>query len=162
MFSKTLFQSLFAYHFDLTRRLMDSAAGLSAEDYHQPRGYGHGSIHDLFFHLLRTAAAWRLGLESGKQTAPFQPQNYPNLTTLREGLDREQAAWQVLLESLSAQQIEGNLRLTDWRSQEHTFAVWKILQHVILHGMQHHSELAQALTEKGHSPGNIDYIFYPE
>lgn len=160
MFSKTLFQSLFAYHFDLTRRLMDAAAGLSEADYRQPRGYGHGSLHDLFFHLLRTAAAWRLGLQNGKQTAPFQPQDYPSLTALRGGLEREQADWQALLASLTPEQIEGSHRLSDWRGEEHTFMVWKILQHLILHGMQHHAELAQALTEKGRSPGNIDYIFH--
>jgi uncharacterized damage-inducible protein DinB len=37
---------------------------------------------------------------------------------------------------------------------------WRVLQHLVLHGMQHHSELAQLLTAKGQSPGNIDFIFY--
>jgi len=34
------------------------------------------------------------------------------------------------------------------------------LQHLILHGMQHHTEIAQLLTLKGQSPGDIDFIFY--
>ncbi|MEW6648983.1 MAG: DinB family protein [Chloroflexota bacterium] len=160
MFSKTLFQSLFAYHFDLTRRLMDLAGDLSAEDYHQPRNYGRGSIHDLFFHLLRAVAVWRNALQNGKWGASLQPQDCPTLAALREGLDREQAAWQASLVNLSPQQIEDSLAMTDWRGEERQIARWKALQHLILHGMQHHSELAQALTEKGCSPGNIDYIFY--
>ncbi len=35
-----------------------------------------------------------------------------------------------------------------------------ILIHVVFHGMQHRAELAQMLTEFGHSPGNIDYGIY--
>ena len=38
--------------------------------------------------------------------------------------------------------------------------LWRVLQHLILHGMQHHAELAQLLTAKGQSPGNLDFIFF--
>jgi uncharacterized damage-inducible protein DinB len=37
---------------------------------------------------------------------------------------------------------------------------WRILQHLVLHGMQHHTEIAHGLTVKGHSPGDIDFIFF--
>jgi uncharacterized damage-inducible protein DinB len=37
---------------------------------------------------------------------------------------------------------------------------WRIFQHLVLHGMQHHTELAQLLTAKGQSPGDIDFVFY--
>ena len=36
----------------------------------------------------------------------------------------------------------------------------EILHHVVLHGMQHRSEMASMLTNFGHSPGNIDFIVY--
>ncbi len=31
---------------------------------------------------------------------------------------------------------------------------------LVLHGMQHHAELALMLTQKGKPPGDIDFIFY--
>ena len=37
---------------------------------------------------------------------------------------------------------------------------WRILSHVVLHGMQHSAEIAELLTLKGQSPGDIDFIFY--
>jgi uncharacterized damage-inducible protein DinB len=61
---------------------------------------------------------------------------------------------------LSVDEIEGNLNLTDRHGTVWAIPRWRIIQHVILHGMQHHTELAQLLTAKGQSPGDIDFIFF--
>lgn len=160
MFIKSQFQTLFAYHWHTTRRLMDCAANLCEADYRDKPDYGHGSIHDLLFHLLRADHGWRLGLETGRQLAPLSADDYPDLESLRHGFEREQAAWQALLDSLSAGEIEAAVELTNWRGDQMAFPRWRILQHLVLHGMQHHAELAQLLTAKGQSPGNIDFIFF--
>lgn len=54
----------------------------------------------------------------------------------------------------------GEIELTSRRGELYTFKLWRVLQHLIMHGMQHHSELAQLLTNEGKSPGDIDFIFY--
>ena len=61
----------------MTGRLIACAARLSEADYLLNPGYGHGSIHDLLFHLLRTDQAWRLGLEMGKQVTPLPAERLP-------------------------------------------------------------------------------------
>ncbi len=160
MESKTHYQTLFAYHWHTTQRLMDGAAKLSEADYRHNPGYGHGSIHDLLFHLLRTDASWRLALETGKQLAPARPEDFPDLGALRAGFESAQQAWQALLDGWRAEDIAGDVHLTNWRGEPMSFPLWRVLQHLILHGMQHHAELAQALTAKGQSPGNLDFIFF--
>ncbi len=59
MTAKTQFQTLYAYHFHTTRLLVDCAEKLTEADYRANPGYGHGSIHDTLFHLLRTDMSWR-------------------------------------------------------------------------------------------------------
>ncbi len=162
MFSQSQFQTLFAYHWHTTRRLIACAAKLDEADYQDNPGYGHGSIHDLLFHLLRTDQGWRLGLETGRQPSPLPQEDFPDLKSLQTGFEREQVAWQALLDRLSAEEIEGNIDLTTLRGGRMTFPRWRILQHLVLHGMQHHTEVAQLLTAKGESPGNIDFIFFTE
>ncbi len=101
-----------------------------------------------------------MALETGKQTAGVRPEEFPDLQSLRAGFEREQAAWQALMDGFSDQAIEGDVALTNWRGDRMAIPLWRVLQHLVLHGMQHHAELAQLLTAKGQSPGDIDFIFF--
>ncbi len=160
MFSESQFSTLFAYHWQTTDRLLKCAARLSEDDYFEHPGFGHGSIHDLFYHLLRVDLSWRKALEAGQQQSSIEADDYPSCQALQTGFDDERQAWQTLLESVDGEAIEGETDLTTWRGDTMTFSYWHILQHLVLHGMQHHAELAQLLTAKGQSPGDIDFIFY--
>lgn len=160
MSNQSQMDTLFAYHWHTTRHLMACAGGLDETGYLENPGYGHGSIHDLFFHLVRTNNAWRLALETGSRASPLRQEEFPDLASLQSVLEQEQQAWQVLLDGLGDEAIEGTVDLTDGRGNTVTLYRWRILQHLVLHGMQHHAELAQLLTAKGQSPGNIDFLFY--
>ena len=160
MSTKTSLQSQFAYHWQTTRRLMTLAAGLSQADYRAADDYGDASIHSLLFHLLDTDYSWRIGLESGRQSTGFAAADYPDLESLQIGIDSEEAAWTRFIDALSEEDLDQEIELISLRGATYSFSRQRVLQHLILHGMQHHSELARLLTLKGHSPGNIDYIFF--
>ena len=159
-FAKKQFQMLFAYHFHTQARLVERAALLSEVDYHANPGYGHGSIHALLFHLMRAEKAWRIALETGIQGAPERIENYPDLPGLQAAFAVEQQALLAWLERLPEDAIGADLSLTTQRGATFNIPCWRVLQHLILHGMQHHTEIAQLLTLKGQSPGDIDFIFY--
>lgn len=158
--SKSHLQTLFAYHWHTTHQLISSASCLEETDCLANPGYGHGSIHDLLFHLLRSATSWRLTLESGQQPAPLKVEDFSTLEALQTGFTSEQRAWEGYLEGLSEAEIDEVMELINRRGDIFPTPRWRVLQHLVLHGMQHHSELAQLLTAKGQSPGNIDFIFY--
>jgi uncharacterized damage-inducible protein DinB len=160
MLTKTMYQTLFAYHWHTHTRLFDLAAQLDEADYKEQPGYGKGSIHDLFFHLMRALNNWRVRLETGNRLSPLKAEDFSTIAALKTGFQQEQAAWQVLLEKLNEEDIEGNVRLTTRSGEIEDIPCWRILQHLVLHGMQHHAELAQLLTLKGRSPGDIDFIFF--
>jgi uncharacterized damage-inducible protein DinB len=66
------------------------------------------------------------------------------------------------IHSLDDEQLDDPMEVLDQRGVLHPMKRWLILQHVILHGMQHRSEAAMLLTRYGQSPGNLDFIFYEE
>jgi uncharacterized damage-inducible protein DinB len=156
----TDYQYLFRYHFDTTARLLEGAASLSEADRHTRPDYSLRSIHDLFVHLLGTSRGWRIGMESGSQPASLDADQYQRLSVVREGLEQERSAWAALLEALSDSQIAEGVELTSTSGAVFPVVRWRVLQHLILHGMQHHAEIAQMLTNLGQSPGDLDVIFY--
>ena len=160
MLTQSQFQTLYEYHFHTCAQLIDGAEKLAEADYRANPGYGHGSIHDLLFHLLNVDRSWRTSLETGAQPARLPADDYPDLSSLRAGFDKEHAAWKALLARLSEDEFQGQMEVTSPRYGTATMQRWHILQQVILHGMQHHAEIAQLLTSRGQSPGNIDFIFY--
>lgn len=160
MSDRSQFQILFPYHWHTASRLLDGAARLTQADYTDNPGYGHGSIQDVFFHVLRTDQGWRIGLQTGRQATAMKPEAFPDLKSLQAGFESERREWQMLLEELGEEEVQREMTLTNWRGDVLVLPRWRILQHVILHGMQHHAELAQLLTAKGQGPGNIDFLFY--
>jgi uncharacterized damage-inducible protein DinB len=162
MFLESQFRTLFSYHFRTTRRLIEQAAKLSDAEYHDHPGYGHGSIHDLLFHVLRTDRGWRMGLESGRQQASIRPDDFCTLASLQNDFESEQRAWEALLNHYTEQDIQDNVTLTQRDGNAWSVPRWRVLQHLVLHGMQHHTEVAQLLTAKGLSPGDLDFIFFPD
>jgi uncharacterized damage-inducible protein DinB len=155
-----MFRTLYAYQVHVTNRLLAGAARLTDDEYSEIPGYGHGSIHELFFHVLRTLVAWRTALETGTQPPGLDGEFFPDLASLREGFAREQGEWDRLLTQLSDDQIADMVVLTSRRGDRFPIARWRVLQHLLLHGMQHQTEIAALLTAKGQSPGDIDFIFY--
>lgn len=153
-FTRTHFRTLFDYHWHVHQRMLEAAARLDPTARQAERGYGRGSIHNVLVHLLNTDRTYRLSMQTGRRPQPLDPGTLPDLAALQAGFAQEQTAWQAMLDSLSAEAIEGTVTVD--------FAVprWHLLQQVVLHGMQHHSELAQALTEHGQSPGDLDFIFF--
>ena len=151
------YQIQFNFHFDLTQRLLTLARALPDELYHAQVGYSHGSIHDTFVHLLGADQLWR------KVIAHLpNPEHLPacaDIAAIDAWLAVERQGWDELLAPFDgATLFETFARETPWGS--HVFTLWTTLQHVILHGMQHHSELARMLTAVGHSPGDTDFLTY--
>lgn len=118
------------------------------------------SIHGIFFHLLATSRSWRLSLAQGQQPPRLQPAGFESLPTVRAALVEENEQWLAWLAGMSDAQVEGDVTLLPLHGEAWTVAYWRILQHVILHNMQHYSELAKLLTDFGHSPGDLDFIFF--
>lgn len=142
MSAKGQYITLFDFHWDTTTIMLKCAAGLDETSYKHHPDFGRGSIHDLLIHLLRADQSWRIGLETGKQMTEVDAETYPSLEAVSTGFESERTAWTELIEGYSNDEIMGEIELTSRRGELYTFKLWRVLQHLIMHGMQHHSELA--------------------
>jgi uncharacterized damage-inducible protein DinB len=152
--------TLFEYHWSTTERLLEQAGQLSEEVYHASSTSGPKSTHQLLFHILAADHGWRIGLESSEQQVGLKAKDYPDFPAIKSLLFEERRAWRDYLARLSDEDLNSEVKLKTLRGHERKFPLWHVLVHLVLHGMQHHSELAQLLSQEDLSPGDIDFIFF--
>jgi uncharacterized damage-inducible protein DinB len=155
------YKTLFAYQNATMKRLLTCAAQLDETDYREHPGFGHGSLHDIFVHILAASWIWRTMLETG-QMARFSRRRFPDRASLQAQFELELAGWQAYLDQLDPAELEQTFSFTTPWGKEYNIPLWQLLQHLILHGMQHAAEIAHLLTLKGQSPGDIDLILYEQ
>ncbi|MBC8505326.1 MAG: DinB family protein [Chloroflexi bacterium] len=159
---KQKFEVLFNYHWHITNQLMDLAAKLDESDFFDKPEDDSGSIHEKLLHNLRADNAWRQSLIAGSQQRPLSRKEFSNIDELRAGFESEKISWKEMMDSWSEDELSESVTLTRSDGTEHNFILWRVLQHLVLHGMQHHAEIAQMLTNFGQSPGNLDFIFFSD
>lgn len=64
------------------------------------------------------------------------------------------------LASLTEDDLSQPLAYVTTAGRPFSSTLWHILVHVVNHGTQHRAEIAQVLTQLGHSPGDLDMILY--
>ena len=68
----------------------------------------------------------------------------------------EDANLRGYVESLNDASLMEPLKMSD--DPDDVLPRWLIIGHVVNHGTQHRSELARYLTERGHSPGDLELL----
>ncbi len=152
---KHQYQTLVAYHGDTFYKLLDAAEKLSEAEYKQQHPYRLGSIHDILFHVLTWHNWWRIALETSRSTPGLKAEDFTTIAALRAQMEQEQITWHRFLDNLAESDFE-----TERVVGVNSYVVWRAVQHLMFHGMQHHSEVAALLTAKGYSPGSVDFIWF--
>ena len=156
-FSQT-YQIQFSFHFDETQRLLELARALPDDIYRAANGYSRDGIHNTFVHLLGASQLWR-NVIADRAPAFSDAQDMADIDALVALFEIERNGWLELVATFDAEALFGTI---ERQSPFGTIVltIWQTLQHVILHGIGHHTELARMLTEAGQSPNDIDFLFY--
>jgi uncharacterized damage-inducible protein DinB len=160
-------RTLYGYNQWATERVLTAAGELSEAQMLAPDGAGHGSIRDTLIHLMNVQRRW-LSWWDGSLSPDaaynlrLDPADYPDLAAVRalwESLDRQTRAFvERLGDEEAARDFVSQLpNGAEWR-----MALWRMMLHVANHGTQHRSEVAAMLTAVGHSPGDLDLLFFIE
>jgi uncharacterized damage-inducible protein DinB len=152
------YQIQFSFHFDETQRLLTLARALPDDIYRATNGYSHDSIHNTFVHLLGASQLWR-NVITNREPSFSEAKDTADIDALVALFETERNSWRELVTTFDAETLFGTI---ERQSPFGTIVltIWQTLQHVILHGMGHHTELARMLTECGQSPNDIDFLFY--
>ena len=125
-------------------KIFKRAGQLSNEQYFAESEFGSfGSLHMLLVHMVRTEWLWRSLAATG--TLPGPPpgeETFPTFADVEAGWQTEQIVFRDYLGSLSEDDLEANVDTVSPAGQSITFVRWEMLQHLLLHSMQHRTEAA--------------------
>jgi uncharacterized damage-inducible protein DinB len=154
---------LFGYNYWANHLLLDKAAEISNEQFLAETRFPHGGLRDTFAHLIYAEWVWRERCEGRSPlVGDKMPEagDFPDLATMGAFWIQEEQRMNAYLANLTDERAVMDLHHTSTKNEPFSLPIEDILSHIVIHGMQHRSEIAQMLTELGHSPGDIDYMLH--
>lgn len=155
-------QTLLEYNYWADRRVLAAAAGLSAEQYVAAHpGLSFGSVRGSLVHVLMAEHTWRRRLQDGvSERSPITEADLPTLAALQQRWDAEEQAFRTFAAGLTDAALAADLHYTATNGTAYATPLWQVVTHVVNHGTQFRAEAAVALSALGHSPGDLDFIYY--
>lgn len=144
--------TLYDYYYWATGKILAQAERVTVEQWAGSPPLGDRSVQAMLVHTLNAERNWRHGWAGRGRPTPLRAADFPQAASLTARWREEEAAMRAYLGSLS----------DDALRDAATFGcpLWQVIAHVAFHGMQHRSEAAMLLTHFGHSPGDIDMVFW--
>ena len=148
--------ALVRFHAWANRRIIETASELSDGELRRAGPFDHGTAFQTVRHLVDVDWSWRefcTGNDVG-ETYVWEKVPLEDLASLGAFSADEDARLLAYVGSLDDALLAEPLTLSDGASVPR----WLIVAHVVNHGTQHRSELARFLTDRGHSPGELDLL----
>ena len=156
----TVIQTMYRYNVWANTRILDAAAQLSADQLLAGGGVSFDSVRDTLVHTM--SAQW-IFLERWRGRSPramLSATEFSDVAAIRkhwDGIERETRAF---VAQLSDADLALDVEYTTPEGERWTYPLWQQMLHQVNHATQHRSEAALRLTEFGHSPGWLDFLYY--
>ena len=152
--------TLYRYNQWSTARILNCAAKVTQEQFLAPASFPHGGLRSTLVHALFAEWIWRNRWEGTSPTTRLKPEDFPDVESLRTLWMEEEGKLMAFVEGLSDEKLNSVVSYKTTKGEPHERVLWQMMAHVVNHGTQHKTEAAAMLTELGHSPGDIDMIYY--
>ncbi len=142
------------FHAWANERVLTAAEGLTDEEFRSPAPLDHGTAIQTLRHLVDVDWSWRefcIGNDVGQTYVWDHGFVLDDLASIRAFCLEEDGRLRAYVEGLDDAALEDP-------PGGGSFPRWLIIAHVVNHGTQHRSELARYLTDRGHSPGDLDLL----
>ncbi len=159
MSKKEMIERQYDYGCWARAKLLSLADELTEEQYFAETDLG--SLHSLLTHMVLAEWVWRnLAQTAALPGPPPGDETIAALADVKTTWRHEEADFRAYLAELTDADLETGVDTVSPTGDAYTFVRWEMLQHMLLHSMQHRSEAAAVLTNYGKSPGDIDYLFF--
>jgi uncharacterized damage-inducible protein DinB len=154
--------TLYRYNQWANAKILHAAANVTQEQYLAPASFPHGGLRGTLVHALSAEWLWRKRWEGTSPTSVLKPEEFPTFEALCERWTEEERQLMDFVEAVRDDKLDSIFRYSSTKGKPFTRILWQAMAHVVNHGTQHRAEAAAILTELGHSPGDLDLIYFLE
>ena len=152
--------TLYQYNQWTNAKILNAASKVTREGYLAPASFPHGGLRGTLVHALFAEWVWRNRWQGVSPTIRLKPEEFPTFESLRSRWTEEENHLMSFVGSLTDERLESKFSYRTTDGTPHERILWQAMAHVVNHGTQHRTEAAAILTDLGHSPGDIDMIYF--
>jgi uncharacterized damage-inducible protein DinB len=151
---------LYKYNKWANDKIMNAASNVNHDQFLAPGIFPHGGLRGTLVHTLFAEWIWRHRWEGTSPVVHLKPEDFPTFESLRSRWGGEEKLLLTYLKNMTDEKLESHFFYTSTEGSPYQRILWQTMLHVINHGTQHRSEAASLLTDFGHSPGDIDFVYF--
>src|SRR3972149_488973 len=155
-------RSLIAYNEWANQKVLQAAEGLGEEELGRQVSGSYESVRMTLLHVARVQIGW-LSVLNGKPERPSFPEGYERmpLEEVRRWFARSHDDLRAYAEGLTEERLESEVSAFNPQDKkEYRWPSWQLLSHLVNHSSHHRAEAGLMLASLGHSPGDLDFIYF--
>lgn len=156
---KQIISQLYEYGIWANQKLLDAARGLTDEQLRKSFTNYEFTILGSFVHLVSAEWRWYQSWIGMPMENRLTVDDVPTIDAVKARWEQLYVERRTFIESLTPERLQQPL-VRKLQGQEQSIPLWQALVHVANHGTQHRSEIALMLTDLGHSPGDLDMVWW--
>ncbi len=158
-------RSMYAYTNWATGRVLETAKACSNQEWLAPQSAGRGPMRDTLVHMVQGQRGWLSWWDGSRDRdpsmlTPLDPAAFPDAAAVQAAWATVQAATDRFLAGLTDEKLQQEFERLMGNGVLLRLPLWQQMLHIANHGTQHRSEVAAMLSAFGHSPGDLDLVWY--
>jgi uncharacterized damage-inducible protein DinB len=154
---------LFDYNAWADRRALDSAEGLTAEQFLKQMGSSFSSVRDTLAHIWGAEWVWLERFQGRSPASLPDVGQFAELAALRARWAEEEQRMQKFIARITQEDLDRVFEYRTFKFGQYSNPMWQSMQHVVNHGTYHRGQVATMVRQLGGTPLASDLMhFYRE
>jgi uncharacterized damage-inducible protein DinB len=156
--SLSALKELFAHNYWARDRQLQACAALTSEQFLRPLGNSFPSVRDTLVHLVAVERLWLERWRGRSARALLPPEDFPTLEAVCERWHAVEQEMKEYLAALPEDLLEQPMTCTGTRGNTWTYALWRMMVHLLEHQTYHRGQVTALLRQLGIQPPKVDFL----
>ncbi|MGH2593772.1 MAG: DinB family protein, partial [Anaerolineae bacterium] len=153
-------RTLYDYNAWANERILDTVAHLTPDQFTAKAGASFDSVRDTLVHTMSAQWLWLSRWQRISPKAMLSPVEFPDLPAIRARWAQIEHDTRSFVAGLDESALGRVIEYVNTAGEPNAYPLWQMMVHQVNHATQHRSEVAMILTQFGHSPGWLDFLWY--